>query len=566
VADALEAIRTRGAQTPQREQADPRQVPNSAGGWGFTVSGQARVHRFLTLGTESGTFYAKAPELTRENAAVVMDWAKNRTAELVQHIYEVSVAGRAPRNDQAIFALILALSLGDDAGKRAAEAAFPAVVRTGEHLQHAAKYMEQFRGWGPVARRAFSGWYQGKEPDALAYQLVKYRQRHDWTHADILRSAHPKPLDSEHDMLYAWLAYRGTGYDTGTLPAMIQAYELARDIEREDAAPPANSRTGARLDKTPAYTQLLRDHPGLPWEALPDEARTLPGVWGQLLDNGMPMGALIRQLPTLTNAGLFPRMGGGYTQLVCDQLRDPARLIKARVHPIRILLAARTYAAGVSANGKEHWPPDTRIIDAMSDAFYAAFPAAEPSGKRVMVSVDISGSMASHPAGGFNTSCKETATAMALVTAATEPRHLLTAFTNGGYPSYWSGINGMGSGITELPISPRQRLDDAIRTAERLPMGGTNCAVPMLWALENKIEVDTFEIHTDNETWYGDIHPHQALEQYRQRMGIDARLAVVAYTPTDFTIADIDDPRSLDVSGFDSAVPGLLADFSRGDI
>ena len=49
-------------------------------------------------------------------------------------------------------------------------------------------------------------------------------------------------------------------------------------------------------------------------------------------------------------------------------------------------------------------------------------------------------------------------------------------------------------------------------------------------------------------------------------MGIDARLVVVAMTATRNTIADPADPKQLDVSGFDSAVPALLADFSRGDL
>lgn len=98
-----------------------------------------------------------------------------------------------------------------------------------------------------------------------------------------------------------------------------------------------------------------------------------------------------------------------------------------------------------------------------------------------------------------------------------------------------------------------------------LPFGGTDCALPMLWALEHRVPIDTFQVYTDNETWAGDVHPHQALQRYRERMGIDARLAVVAMTPTEFSVADPADPGMLDVAGFDSAVPTLLADFSRGD-
>lgn len=95
-----------------------------------------------------------------------------------------------------------------------------------------------------------------------------------------------------------------------------------------------------------------------------------------------------------------------------------------------------------------------------------------------------------------------------------------------------------------------------------LPFGGTDCALPMVWARKHKVEVDTFAVYTDNETWAGDMHPHQALREYRDWSGIDARLVVIGMTATDFTIADPTDPGMLDVAGFDSAVPMLLNNFS----
>jgi 60 kDa SS-A/Ro ribonucleoprotein len=99
-----------------------------------------------------------------------------------------------------------------------------------------------------------------------------------------------------------------------------------------------------------------------------------------------------------------------------------------------------------------------------------------------------------------------------------------------------------------------------------LPFGGTDCAQPMVWAKQNMVMVDTFAIYTDNETWAGEIHPHQALRDYRDWSGIDARLVVVGMTATDFTIADPADPGMLDVAGFDAAVPSLLSNFSARTI
>ena len=151
--------------------------------------------------------------------------------------------------------------------------------------------------------------------------------------------------------------------------------------------------------------------------------------------------------------------------------------------------------------------------------------------------------------------------AMALVTAATERDHAFVAFTAAaaGYGGKWGGA----SAITTLSISPRQRLDDVVADVDKLPMGGTDCALPMLWAQENRIDVDTFVVYTDNETWAGSVHPAQALRAYRDARGIPAKLVVVGMTSTGFSIADPDDAGMLDVVGFDTSTPPVIADFAR---
>jgi 60 kDa SS-A/Ro ribonucleoprotein len=412
----------------------------------------------------------------------------------------------------------------------------PRVARTGTHLFIFAKYLEQFRGWGPVARRAVASWYLDRDIDALAYQLVKYRQREGWTHRDLLRSAHPKPDSDERNLLFKWATGRIS--DAPDLPKWVNAYVAAQFIERHDGR-----------DRAAKYVQLIREYPGLPWEALPDEALAHAEVWRALLDAGMPQTALLRNLPKLTQLGVLAPMSS-HLSAVCDQLSDPERLRKARVHPVSVLLAAKTYASGRSLRGSGTWSPVSQVCDALSDAFYAAFGAVEPAGKRTLIGLDISGSMGS-PAGGLPITCREVTAAMSLVTAATEPAYAIVGFSHHLMP---------------LSISPRQRLDDAVRAVSGLPFGYTDCALPMEWARQNRVEVDTFEVMTDNETWYGDIHPHQALENYRQATGIPARQVVVSITPTEFSIADPDDPGTMDVSGFDSDVPNLIAGFSRGDI
>jgi len=537
--DPLAAISTR--RTPQNIQADKRQVPNSAGGWAFTVEKTARLHRFLTLGTDGGTYYTSERDITLKNADVVLTWARERTAELVNEIVTISQAGRAPRNNPALFALAAAASLGDPDGKRAALDALPKVARTGTHLFIFAGYVQQFRGWGRGLRRAVGQWYLGKdEAGQLAYQVLKYRQREGWTHRDLLRLAHP-----EHRPLFAWIA----GKETGDLPPLVEAFARAQSVTT-----------------VKEWTALIADNPSLSWEMLPDAALGEKAVWDALLLHGLPQTALMRQLPRLTRLGVLLPMSA-VTRGVAGQLADPERLRKARVHPVNILVALRTYASGHGARGQSEWTPVPQITDALDAAFYAAYGAVEPAGKRTMFALDVSGSM-TQAVSGLPITCREGTAALALVTAATEPDTVTAGFTAGGYPSRWTGIYGSryNSGISLLDISPRQRLDDAIRKVADLPFGGTDCALPMVWALQNKVDIDHFCVMTDNETWDGQIHPHQALREYREKTGIPARMSVVGMTATDFTIADPDDPGTLDIAGFDSAVPSLLADFARGDI
>ena len=530
--DVLRAVSTR--RTPQSRRADQRQARNAAGGYAFAVDDWTRVHRFLTLGTDGGTYYASAHDLTADAAAVVIRSAATDPVELVRRIIEVSESGRAPRQNPALFALAIAASAPDVDGRRAALAALPRVARTGTHLFLFARYVEQFRGWGPTLVRAVGDWYADTPLDRLALQVVKYRQREGWSHRDLLRLSHPSTAEQGRRELFDWVC-RGT--HAVELPALVADFVEAQQ---------ANS--------AQEWTAIIARGHGLTWEMLPDTALAEADVWAALLDRGLPQTALLRQLPRLTRLGLTQ---GSTGDAIAARLQDADRLARARVHPINVLVAQRTYASGRSARGDSTWVPTPKIADALDAAFYGAYGAVAPAGKRTLLALDVSGSMGSLVS-GLPITCREAAGALALVTASTEPEHRFVGFT--------AGTRGYGdTAVRELDISPRRRLDDVCRYVATLPFGATDCAAPMVWALRHRVEVDTFHVYTDNETWFGSIHPNQALREYRERTGIPARLVVVAMTATGRSIADPADPGQLDVSGFDATVPLLIADFCRGD-
>lgn len=543
--------------TPQSEKAKPEQVKNNAGGYVFQIDDEARLHRFLTIGTEGGTYYSSASELTEENAQLVIEFARNKGIYLVDQILEISEGGRAPKQQPAIFALAVAAGEGDVETRRYALSVLPRVCRTASTLFLFLSYVKNFRGWGKTLRRAVAAWYEAKPTGALAYQALKYRQRDGFTHKDVLRLAHPAartthsevniPNDEAKGELYNYLTGKEANLAHGDLA-------LVRDFTALQRAGSSGEVLG-----------ILSRARGVSWEMIPDAFINDRDVWLTLLDQGVPQGALLRQLPRLTRLGLTT---GATGKLIVAQVTDPERLKKARIHPINVLVAAKTYAQGHGMRGSSSWTPDRKIIDALDAAFYLAYGNVEPAGKRTLIAVDCSGSM-SAPAGGLPISCLEVAAALSLVIANTEQDYEIVGFSagsNGRFGSRRAATSSRVDGIARLPISPRQRLDDAVHTAARFNWGGTDCALPMLWAKQENLEFDTIIEVTDNETWFGGIHPHQALLDYRHSTGIDTRLVVAGLTSTGFSIADPSDAGMLDVVGFDSAVPQLINDFSRGDI
>jgi 60 kDa SS-A/Ro ribonucleoprotein len=248
------------------------------------------------------------------------------------------------------------------------------------------------------------------------------------------------------------------------------------------------------------------------------------------------------------------------------RLGDAGAIRSARLHPISVLTALMTYRAGKGTRGQLTWDPIASVVDALDAAFYGSFANVEPAGKRTMLALDVSGSMGAGFVAGVNgLTPKLASAAMAAVTLATEPSVQTVAFTCAGSDA-WSAPKGnhQASGISPLPLSKRQRLDDILATVSGLPFFGTDCSLPMLYALDKNLSVDHFVIYTDSETWAGAVHPSQALKRYRDRTGIAAKLTVVGMVSNGFSIADPRDAGMLDVVGFDTAAPQLMADFAAG--
>jgi len=542
---------------PQSEAVDSRQVKNNAGGFVFTVDDKARLERFLILGTNGGTYYVNERDLTKQNINWLIDFIKRDGMRVIDTVHTVSTEGRAYRNSPAIFALALVFKYGSAESKAAAKFWVPEICRTSTHLFEFAQYVELLGGWGRAKRSAIAGWYQDKAPDKIAYQLVKYRQRDGWTHRDLLRLSHAR-IDSTLER------FASRWYKDEQNSGLIVDERPELDIVRAFSVAQEQTSVRGILDL------LSQDYAhNLPWEALPTQFLKEASVWKQLFANGQLKGqALVRNITRLSRIGAFDDMV--FARDYADCLVDEQMIQRTRLHPINYLNALVVHENGQTDRGgfsnfrQKDWNTNPVIMDALNEGFYKAFKYVEPANKRTFIGLDVSGSM-SNNAAGLDMSCAMVGAALAMTIARTEPYYQVFGFSEGQsnkrhYHHNWE------SKLTDLGISPSMNLNDVMRKTANQTFGATDCALPMKYAQENNIEVDTFVVLTDNETWFGDIHPHIALKNYRKSSNIDAKLIVVGMTATNFTIADPTDHGMLDVVGCDSNLPKLISEFSAGRV
>jgi len=499
--------------------------------------------RFLILGSEGNQYYVTEKQLTMNNAKNILGMVQNDGVSVVNTVVEISTSkpARAPKNDACIFALAIAAVHGNDDTKNAAFAALPQVCRIPTHLfQFVEAYKGLGGGWGRRAKRAFGDWYLTKNPNELVRDITKYQSRAGWSNGDILRLAHPTPQTAEQVEAFKWAV--------GKRSADVERSSIAGYL---DAVQQTLSGKLSVKEAVELITQW-----NLPREVLSTELLTSTEVWEALYQK-MPITALIRNLPTMTRVGLIVNGSNAWRQLPIKLSKEA--LVNGRVHPIQLLVARLTYASGRSMRGSSAWEPVPRVTELLERGFYDSFGSVAPHGKRTLIGLDISGSMHGGIVNGVPGLTPAMASAaMAMLAVRTEDNVEVMGFGGAGN---WSGG---AAAMKALPFFNRtESLESIVSKTRVMNFGTTDCALPMIYAEKSSKEFDLFQIWTDNETWAGGGHPFQALKNYRQKTGINAKLVVCATLATPFTIADPSDPGMLDCVGFDTATPNIISEFVR---
>ena len=559
----------------QREPDGTATHQNVGGGYGYQTDKWMYAKRFLVLGSEGGSYYTGERELTKANVSNIIECIKEdglRTVDLI-----VEMRDRVPKRDTIMYALALAFSEGDkhtpehdNKVKDKIHDIFSNVVRTGSDLLMFVAFIDKMRGWGKSLRRLIGNWYLNLyEQDRLTYQILKYQNRHGWDHKRVLYKCHlgidnNKKFEGDINQgLFRWIL----GMDTEPYKVLRKSTGEYHSYEKSSPFPELivgyeNLKVASSKNDV---LNLIEEH-GFTHEMIPNQWKNEPEIWDKLLEK-MPMTAMIRNLGKMSNVGLVKPFSEASKHII-SQLNEE-KIKFSRVHPIQMLMARLTYANQEGIRGKLTWEADRNIVDALESGFYHAFGNVEPINKNVLIAIDVSGSMSwgsGNVAGCPNLTPALAAACMAMVFCKTEPSYHFIGFEHR---------------LVDLKISKNDSLDSVCRKVSRNG-GGTDCALPMLYADKQDLNVEGFILFTDNVSWMGNIHPTRAFTNYQQaRLGqaggfkkdspshqaklsaSKAKLAVVSMTATDETIQDPDNPFMLDVVGFDTATPMLVNDFIR---
>ena len=537
----------------QRE-AMPGQVPNNAGGFSYETDKWTQLQRFLILGTASGSFYVGEKDMTKQNLDAVSNCIDEDDLRVVDMVKQVSKTGRAPKNDPALFVLAMVASRQVQVdvhgkiitvptpGAKAAYVAIPEVARTFTHLSHFITFIRKgkMRGWGRGFRKAVAKWFTEKSVDDLVYQAIKYRSRDGFSQKDIAWLCHAGSFLAKND------AARRAVFDFLDYKAKPGAPSVV--LESDDEKPLLRLKAVqslATLQNTQEIAKLVRDF-SLPMEAIPSAMRDR-AVYDAVAANA-GLGWIIRNLGNLGKVGLLTVDESEFVATICQKLTNTDAIRKARLHPLSILIALNTYKTGRGLKGSGEWAIVPKVLDALDEAFHASFKYVEATGKRMLIAVDVSGSMKGTRVNGTaNLSAHEGAAVLAMVAARAEANCHFMAFDTKPYA---------------LAISNKQRVDDVMHSITNIGGGGTDCALPFVYAQDKNLKIDLFVCLTDSETWAGKTHVMPALEAYRKASGITARAINIAMTANQVTNFK-SDRYCLEVAGFDTTIPEIISLFSN---
>lgn len=489
---------------PFRSQEPVAGAVNEAGGLAYARDPRAALALYASTGCLNGTFYADDESQLAHVLALCAEVDAGFVARTAIHARQ-----RGHMKDMP--ALLLATLASRDA--TAFAQAFSRVVDSGRMLRNVVQILRSGRtgrrSLGSLPKRLVRQWLER----ASVRQILQAAIGQQPSLADVIRMVHPKPVDAEREALYGWVI--GRPFDPAALPAVLREYEAFKH----------------------APEGVLPDLPFQYFTSLP-----LQREHWQAMARGMSWQGLRMNLNTFARNGMFedPAM----VEEVAARLCDPEQIRRARVFPYQ-LLAARNAAMGLPQ----------RLVEALERALEIATHQVPTLPGRVVVAVDVSGSMSS-PVTGWRKGatskvrCVDAAALLAACVLRSNPQARVLPFD--------TKVRDVALPVGQAVMAQADRL-------AALCGGGTTISAPLAQLNKERAKVDLLVLVSDNQSWCetrqrGATETMRQWEVLKQRCPA-ARLVCIDLQPAR-TSQLVEREDVMHVGGFSDAVFELLGDFA----
>lgn len=418
------------------------EVRNEAGGKAYNLSDQQALAQYATTGCLNQTYYASAETQLK----TILDLCDKVEPELVAKTAVYARERGYMKDVPALLCVWLASRRHNDLLAKV----FSRVIDNGKMLRNFVEILRSGstgrKSMGSLPKRLVANWFNSRTTKEIFTQSVGA----DPSFRDILRLAHPKPLDKQKNALYRW--FLGKEHDAADLPEIVQQFEAFKaGKNKEVPSVPFEMLTALKLGQSEWCQIAMRA--GWHWTRM--------------------------NLNTMHRHDVFkvPEM----VDMVAKRLTDREAIKKARVFPYQLLAAYKNAGPETPHKAKE----------ALQDALEIATENVPQLPGDGYILVDKSGSMRSpltgHRKGSTSkVTCVDVAGLMASAILRKNPSSALIPFD---------------SDVVTHSLNPR---DTVLTNAEKLAKmcnGGTNCSAPLSYLNKRAAKGEWVMLISDNQSW-----------------------------------------------------------------
>jgi len=480
----------------------PANATNEAGGTAYLRDAKSALALYVTTGCLNGVFYAEAEAQLGQVVAMCETVPAEFVAKAAIHARQRAYMKDMP----ALLMAYLAQRDGDMMAR-----AFERVIDNGRMLRNFVQILRSGavgrKSLGTRPKRLVQRWLERSSVPAVLGASVGRNP----SLADVIKMVHPKPADAERAALYAWLI--GKAYRAEALPAVVRDFEAFK------------SSAGAPV-------------PDLPFQFL--TALPLTDEHWKVIARRASWQTLRMNLNTLARRGVFA--DADLVAQVAARLRDENEIRRARVFPYQLMAAYNAASAGMPQ----------AILDALQDAMELATANVPSVDGRVVVAVDVSGSMNSpvsgHRKGATSTvRCVDVAALLAACVKRVNPDARILPFAES---------------VKALRLNPRDSVMTQAQRMSALCGGGTCISAPLAMLNGERMAVDLLVVVSDNQSW-ADTRSAGGTETMRQWAQIKSRCPAARMVCIDLqpyaTSQMVESQDVTHVGGFSDAVFDLLS-------